>query len=242
MKKPSELTIADVEKAIGIPAGEWHGRCYEIATAIVKNKLVKGRAVYGHYTGHVAYTGFWKDKRGQPFQRHGWIVLKDERILDPTRWSFEDKKPYIALIEEEAFGWCAVCGHIEDEHAIGRFFANCSVDNCECGDFVRRKDIYEDYDGGANEFREDNLKPLPAYDAKAKKVNLKFTGRADKAFVLGLLNNPPDFTDPQVFWLANLPLNRFGTHAKAVYMSIEKAGRAGWIPIDNKRIILCGTK
>jgi hypothetical protein len=35
--------------------------------------------------------------RGVPFTRHGWVVLKDGRVLDPTRWVFEDAQPSLYL-------------------------------------------------------------------------------------------------------------------------------------------------
>jgi hypothetical protein len=92
IKAPS---VKAIEKAIGVPAREWPGRCHEIASAVVESGLVKGTAVYGHFLGSV-------DPRsklyrpGAPFYRHGWIVIpKWGPIVDPTRWVFEAVEPYV---------------------------------------------------------------------------------------------------------------------------------------------------
>ena len=87
------MRVRDVEKAIGIPSEKWKGNCYAIASAIVEAGLIEGDAVYGLYLGDVddgsplAYRG--------AVQRHGWVLCKDGTILDPTRWVFENAKPYI---------------------------------------------------------------------------------------------------------------------------------------------------
>jgi len=89
--------IAAVVKLIGTPTKDWEGNCFGIASQLAPH--VGGVAVYGHYLGPVAKKGYWAEHAGQMFQRHGWIVVPDgtdnETIIDPTRWSFEAKKPYI---------------------------------------------------------------------------------------------------------------------------------------------------
>ena len=92
------MKIAEAVKLIGTPAKSWEGNCFAIASQLAPH--VGGVAVYGHYLGFVnPEKGHWKRHAAQPFQRHGWIVVPDgsdnETIIDPTRWSFEAKKPYI---------------------------------------------------------------------------------------------------------------------------------------------------
>lgn len=93
MKKPENITVKDVAKAIKIPAKQWVNRCHEIASAIVDEGLVKGRAVYGLYLGPVDDDSFFNSEA--PGHRHGWVKLKGGRVLDPTRWVFENLPPYI---------------------------------------------------------------------------------------------------------------------------------------------------
>lgn len=92
---PKALAIEELEEWIGEDAEDWEGRCYEIATMAAE--LVDGTPVYGHYTGYVDKDGFWSKSASMPFQRHGWVKLSDGRVLDPTRWSFEGKEPYIYI-------------------------------------------------------------------------------------------------------------------------------------------------
>lgn len=92
--------IKEIEKKINIFIDRWSGNCYYIACEIVKANIVQGRAVYGHYYGPVAKTGEWNTRRA--FQRHGWVVLNDGRIFDPTRWSFENETPYIAIFDKSS--------------------------------------------------------------------------------------------------------------------------------------------
>jgi hypothetical protein len=65
-------------------------QCFAVATvlAIMLRELgVDARAVYGVYTG--------PDYRNHPLSRHGWVVINNKYVSDPTRWVFEQAKPYI---------------------------------------------------------------------------------------------------------------------------------------------------
>jgi len=84
-----------IAEAIGIPLAKWPGNCYGIACAIVDAGLVEGTAVYGHWRGSVAESGFFGPRAHHPFVQHGWIAAPDGRVIDPTRWVFEDVSPYI---------------------------------------------------------------------------------------------------------------------------------------------------
>jgi hypothetical protein len=93
VKLPS-YNIKTFEKRLAWPAKDWPLRCHEVAWAIVAAGLVKGRAVYGHYLGLVHEDSPFK-VNGFGVQRHGWIVGPKDIIVDPTRWVFEAKPPYI---------------------------------------------------------------------------------------------------------------------------------------------------
>lgn len=96
-KSPEELTIEDVEQALDLPASKWHGQCYGIATGILEAELIEGDPIYGHFLGDISDEGFWRGRKGHPFVQHGWILLPDGQILDPTRFSFENEDPYIYI-------------------------------------------------------------------------------------------------------------------------------------------------
>ena len=87
---------------IGMPNLErWKGNCYCVASKIVREQVINDncRAVYGHYLGPISSKSYFRDRRGMPFVPHGWIILSNDNIVDPTRWVFEAKSPYIAVID-----------------------------------------------------------------------------------------------------------------------------------------------
>lgn len=90
---PRVPTVAEVEKAIGIKAKDWNGRCFEIATKLHASGLVQGEVRYGLYWGPIS------DKSekfgGRSITHHGWIERPDRTIVDPTRWAFEATAPRI---------------------------------------------------------------------------------------------------------------------------------------------------
>lgn len=88
------FSISDIEEIIDVDVEEWPGNCYAIATAIVESGLIDGRAVYGHWLGYVDPESMFYHKSKAGFCRHGWIIT-DDGIVDPTRWVFENSKPYI---------------------------------------------------------------------------------------------------------------------------------------------------
>lgn len=97
MKK---LTMAQAAKLVGAPPSQWHGRCSTVAAKLAP--YFDGVTVHGHWLGEKK--GFWAKRGDTPFAQHDWIVVPreggrytrdTETIVDPTRWSFEDAKPYI---------------------------------------------------------------------------------------------------------------------------------------------------
>jgi len=89
-------TIEQCAKAIGWPVALWKGHCFTVASMIVDRKLIKGgRAVYGHFIGKVDPKSYFGERAHHGFVQHGWVLLPDGRVFDPTRWAFEDKAPYI---------------------------------------------------------------------------------------------------------------------------------------------------
>ncbi len=93
--KPEELTIEHLEKMCGKPADTWHGACTVLAAHACA--AVGGEEIYGMYGGPVAKDGYWGER--PQLNHHGWVLLEDGRILDPTRWSFENVKPYVYIGE-----------------------------------------------------------------------------------------------------------------------------------------------
>lgn len=93
--------------AIGIPTRDWFGRCYEIAGLILDYTDVIDSPIEGLFAGATRVYGAWTEpvNPGSLFLvqytaghvQHGWLVLPDGTIVDPTRWCFEDAEPYVYI-------------------------------------------------------------------------------------------------------------------------------------------------
>jgi hypothetical protein len=228
-------TLAECEKAIGSKAEQWVARCYEISCAIVAASLVDGEAVYGHWIGDIA-SGSHFANRGQrlPFVQHGWILLKDGRVLDPTRWVFEDVAPYL-YVGVEPDHWsvtpCANCGLLKEEHRDDGH-----KDQCEMFEVEKWP-----YDEGGNAWREAMTRgrPAPVAEGPRKKSGLSgFTA----VWVAALLGDDDVSTlaTNQIFYLANLSYQTI-KHAvgpdgvKMIYEAIADLDETSicFIPVDN---------
>lgn len=86
------FTVAAVARRIGMPLARWSGHCYDVAQACLEAGLVQGYLCYGLYHGPIAPTSPFA---GRALTHHGWIELADRTVWDPTRWVFEDVRPYI---------------------------------------------------------------------------------------------------------------------------------------------------
>ena len=192
-------TLAECEKALGETASAWVARCYEISCRIVAAGLVEGEAVYGHWTGDVATGSHFADRgKRLPFVQHGWILLKDGRVLDPTRWVFENVAPYL-YIGEEPDSWgvipCANCGLLREEHRDGG-----PDDQCEMYEQERWP-----YDEGGNSWREamTSGRPAPVPEGPLRKTGIHGFTDAWVASLLGQ-QSAAELAVNQLFYLANL--------------------------------------
>ena len=239
--------IKVVEKAIGIPAKKWKGRCYEIACKMVKAKLVKGEPVYGHWVGPISRYSHFANRRDLGFTNHGWVLVDEEKqlVVDPTRWVFEDREPYIFVGSEaeaeicddfegtdEFDPVCMHCGHVTEEHKSGGFFNGCLI--CQWP-----------YDEGGNKLRAMRRREAPGYSMKAGSVRQSFffdkhlspEGRQLLANLFGEVGKDRPkgkLSWNQLMWLANLPFEDFDDKAKEFYDALMAVGQGGLIPMDNQ--------
>lgn len=239
-KDPGKLSIRDIEKVAG-PVKNWPGNCYAIACAIAKAGLVDGEAVYGHWIGTVHPKSMFYSRSRAGFCRHGWVQLSDGRVLDATRWVFENVAPYIYVGDPEDFVFvrCEVCGHLDDEHEHG-FFRHCSVEGCDCCDYEEGERW--PYDEGGNGLRATML-PLPP-EPKAPWRGLKIEGEAVLKLEKLLGRSLTARFDPtegdiavgqeELLWIANLPYEMLEPVTTDVYRAVIAAGGKQFIPLDNR--------
>lgn len=239
---PKIPTLQECVKAVGEPATAWKGRCYEIACKIVDAGLVSrkrgldGAAVYGHWLGPISPRSHFADRRGMAFIQHGWIYVESHNmVIDPTRWVFEARTPYLYVDYEPDADErrCKHCQMFPFEHdALGT--------NDECS-------LYEaelwPYDEGGNQWREAMRISQPAPKPKKgdKRLHLKLKENAAR-FVGALLGQDDGTraTAEQIFWLANLAYQTLGQQGSRalceIYEAICDADKymIEFIPLDNR--------
>lgn len=89
---------------MNFPVSQWAGQCYAVSVALLDFGIIKGYARYGSYTGYIdPESMFYGDCHNDGVSRHGWIELEDGTIVDPTRWVFEHKDPYIYVGKNDCY-------------------------------------------------------------------------------------------------------------------------------------------
>lgn len=209
---PESLTVADIERAARMPASTWHGNCYGLACVAAQLLGEPHAAVYGHYLGEVDQDGYWAGRVDAPFQQHGWVLLADGRVLDPTRWSFENVAPYIFV--------SAAPKHPDYDEGGNAWRQS-----------LMRPPPKRNEKWGTGEKRLYSLRLAPevatliASMLGPSEVDLDIKGKGSTVTC----------TTDQVFWLANAAYDAYGEHVFAVYSEICRTYGSPAIPIDNQR-------
>ena len=201
--KPWMLDIEDLEDLVG-PADTWPGRCHEVALAAA-SLVDDGEAVYGHYRGPVDPHGYWSDYRGLPFIQHGWVELADGGVLDPTRWSFTDDEPEIALLDENE-------AEEDYDKGGGRLRAALAKPPPPWDPTARTVSLAVSRGSDL----EMALNTLVGEDQHGTDEN--------DGYVLTVL---------QAGWLANLPYETLAPHQGAIYRLLDEVHLGAFIPVDN---------
>lgn len=231
--------LSDVETAIGIQALNWRGRCYEIACKIVKTGLVDGTALYGHYAGYIDPKSYFGKRHCNPFVQHGWIMLSDGYVLDPTRWTFEHGSPYLfhAHPSDEDALLCLGCHHFGSLHANGCDERKSTGVDC---DWFNPEPW--PYDEGGNRFRQGFFRPAPAVNSTDKRLGLDVDSDVADYLASRLSQDQGKMlTMSQICWVANisyldLESNLGKDGAYKLYKAIVDIDETSvsFIPVDNK--------
>lgn len=99
------LDVIEVARQIEVPIDWWPGQCYGIAGELLRKGVVEGSLRYGHWCGPVSPDCVIESfaKGAVMFCRHGWIEQDDNTIVDPTRYVFEAREPYIYIGENDHY-------------------------------------------------------------------------------------------------------------------------------------------
>ena len=200
-------SLAEAQRRLGEEASKWAGRCYEIACAFVAAGLVRGTAVYGHFLGRINPESYFGDRHGAPFVQHGWVLLPDGRVFDPTRFGFENDKgeaPYLHV------------GPLTAEYDEG-------------GNKFRKalRPPPPEFDPSERMivFSQRDL-PTGPWKHVEKLLRIDYTDGEQE---------PGTLSFEQVAWLANASFEDLQPHAAAIYDALEAVGEEALIPIDNRR-------
>lgn len=205
--RPRLPSLRQVERVLG-PARQWAGRCYEVACACVERKLVDGVAVYGHWVGPAhPKSYFGRSSRGRlGFVPHGWVMLRDGRVFDPTRWAFTGEDPGL---------YVGAAGEEYDEGG-----------NRLREDRLRPPPRFDRDEGGPVFVLGKELLPSPAWFHVEELLREDYSEDD---------HSPGEVTLAQLVWLANLPYDFLAPHAREVYGCLEKVGQGALVPVDNRR-------
>ncbi len=192
------------------PTENWKGQCFAVASQAVKEGLVPGVAVYGMWHGPVAKGSYFEDRGKQiPFFNHGWVVLPDGSICDPTRWVFENVAPYIYLGPADHYD--------EGANELRRHEPPPEFDPLEVAEktVVFKQHIL----GGRAWMFIERLLHLERYIVD------------DSEYEIGTVSVQ------MLFWIANRPPDVLGEHAAEIYQAIDRLGYKAAIPFDNRKMV-----
>lgn len=202
MKLP--ITIKEIERAHGLKAKDWAGKCYEMACRaadLLNAKGVEATAVYGHFMGEVHPASIFY---GKPLVQHGWVELEGDLILDPTRWAFEGKKPYLYVGPRDTYDeggntWrMALLGQPPEFDPEGRIKTITTA-----------------------------MLPSEAWNWLEQLLGLQ------KLFAEEWYE-PGQVTVEQLGYVANYDPHRMDGHAEDIYRMLGDLGLGAFIPIDNR--------
>lgn len=198
--------LIQAETILG-PAPAWAGRCFEIADGLAKHVLKQDHAVavYGHYLGPVHKRSYFGKRKGHPFVRHGWVLLGNGTIIDPTRWAFEAQDPYIAIVGQNdvRYGEYDEGGNEWLKTTLG-----------QCPHFDSEEETYD---------VSPQMLPSDPFALVEKLIKPDLSQQ-----------EPGTFTKSQLMWLAHVPYSQLGKHAPAIYEALQQLGLGAFIPIDNQ--------
>lgn len=93
----NDLTLDFLESLIKLPPEKWKGNCYAFARYL--SPMLGGKPIMGYWKGPKGKFFQSIDRWGKPNDPigHGWLELQDGTVVDPVKWVFEDRDPYIFI-------------------------------------------------------------------------------------------------------------------------------------------------
>lgn len=201
--------LAVCERMLDWKAKDWEAKCFAVATAFVEKKIVPGDAVYGHWRGPVhPRSRFYSKSCSAGFVQHGWVLLSDGRVVDPTRWCFEAAEPYVFYGDN-----------------VGEYDEGGNRWRALHRGPIPRYDAFEDA-GSLVEITK-AVMDTATWQFVEKYLELDYT----------IAEQPVgELTSAQLLYLAHAPPDHLGEHMVGVYAALDKLGEGALVPIDNRRM------
>lgn len=245
-KRRSTIKPEELAEKIGVPVQAWPGKCHEIAGLMLVAEWAEGTLRYGTWLGPIDKSS--PQFGGKLLVHHGWIEVqaakrcecgslfqvqgpccdkngaKPAKIIDPTRWVFENVKPYI-------FDGSDVESHYDV--AGDRFRA------------MLMKPYPSQRQGWEPETTDKDV--VIESDGKTiRRLAVLIHQHGGPALGLNTHKNLADGSETKSFvvpirgacWLANLPLAHLGDHAKPFYEALDKINMGAFVPQDNREVTM----
>ena len=203
------LSIHGIAQRIGAPTTKWPGSCFAIASSIVEVFQWKdATAAYGAYLGPIA-PGSHFSTRAQGMVRHGWILTREQIIIDPTAWVFENTEPYLKVLQPGDDLYFA-CHRHYDEGA---------------------ESMIPDFRPFPPQASDAKLHRIDDPD-----LAMILNGFINARAIAGRPLTMDTFTAEQMHWVCSTPYTTWGAQlAHRIYAQAEAMGLSAVIPVDFKR-------
>lgn len=209
-----KLTLAAVTRAMGAPPPQWKGQCTAVCSHVLEAGLVEGDLIHGMWVGEFSPKGYFASRAHMGMTQHTWILLKDGvTIVDPTRWVFEAKRPYIFVSKDVLTEPYDEGGARVKESQLLRFRVPWPEDGVFGGTSKKPSNLRELVSAATLEAL---LLLIEGYDPGASKTTLA------------------KCTPFQLMWLGSMPYHWYGdVVASDLYLALDKLGRRAVVPIDS---------
>lgn len=227
-----KLDINEIAEKIGVPSDKWAGRCHEISHLLLPLLGSFGgpnttyRLVRGHWVGPVNADSFFGHRNNFPFIQHSWIQVEGLDYVVPEAPLIKIDQPISPTIK-------VTRNPIIDPT---RF----AFEGVEPYIYIGGSDHY---DPGGNQWRAVTMGVPPTLFPRDRMttLNLKADTRVwllDLTEDYGHTGEDGRYSVTLCMWLANLPLQKLGIYARDIFEALIETGLAGFIPIDNRHIVL----
>lgn len=218
------VSMQELGERIGVPVSTWHGRCFEIASLLVKAFAWEdAEAVYGLYLGPIARGCKTFEPCRSGATRHGWIVTREGVLVDPTAWVFQASEPALRVLlpgTEEDFN---VREHYDEgAESLSGVYSQLFPDASSCAN----QEVVAVPD-------RELLQALLEHATRIHRVDQALQAMQRAPALRAQVEQAGGFVREQLSWLAKRPYSSLGTKtARGLYQLLIERNLSSLIPVD----------